>query len=262
MSEINHTFAICAYKENPYLEEAVKSAVNQTVKSNVIIVTATPNEYISSIAELYNIPLLINESNDALTACGNWNFAYKSAKTDYVTIVHQDDYYEPNYAEEILKKSEGKKPIIIFSEYFEFRNGEKIYKNRLLKVKELMNIGFRLFPRSRFIRRRVLSLGCSICCPAVTFFKPICNEFKFDSKMKNNMDWDAWIRLSEKKGEFICIHKPLMGHRIHSESLTSQYLENGIRHDETLEIFNRFWPEWFAKRLIKVYEIGDRSNDL
>lgn len=262
MSEMNHTFAICAYKENPYLEEAVKSVVNQTVKSNVIIVTATPNEYISSIAESYNIPLFINESADALTASGNWNFAYRSAKTDYVTIVHQDDYYEPNYAEEILKKSEGKKPIIIFSEYFELRNGEKVYKNRLLKVKELMNTGFRLFPASRFIRRRVLSLGCPICCPAVTFYKPICSEFRFDSKMKNNMDWDAWIRLSDKKGQFICIHKPLMGHRIHSESITSQSLECGIRHDETLEIFKRFWPEWFAKRLIKVYEIGDRSNDL
>ncbi len=42
MSKINHTFAVCAYKECPYLPETVKSLVNQTVKSRIIIVTGTP----------------------------------------------------------------------------------------------------------------------------------------------------------------------------------------------------------------------------
>lgn len=37
MSEINHTFAICACKENPHLEEVVKSVANQTVKSKDVL---------------------------------------------------------------------------------------------------------------------------------------------------------------------------------------------------------------------------------
>ena len=49
-----HTFVICAYKESPYLEECVKSLIRQTIKSNIIIVTSTPNSYIEDIAGKYH----------------------------------------------------------------------------------------------------------------------------------------------------------------------------------------------------------------
>ena len=49
----NHTFAICAYKESPYLEECIESLINQTVKSNILIATATPSQYIDDIAAKY-----------------------------------------------------------------------------------------------------------------------------------------------------------------------------------------------------------------
>ena len=42
----DHTFAICAYKESPYLEECIKSLKNQTIKSNILIATSTPTDYI------------------------------------------------------------------------------------------------------------------------------------------------------------------------------------------------------------------------
>ncbi len=262
MSELKHTFAVCAYMENPYLEEAVRSVVNQTIKSDVYISTGTPNSYISNIAAKYNIPVLVNDAKDADTGTSNANFAIRSAKTEFITIVHQDDVYEPQYAEEVLQAADGHNPIIVFTEYYELRNGKRVYSNRLLRVKRLMNIGFRVFPHSRFVRKRVLSFGCSICCPAVTFSKKKCDGFEFDKNYKCITDWDAWIRLSELKGDFICVNKPLMGHRIHEGSSTTETLSNGIRHNETFEIYKRFWPEWFAKRLIKMYEIGDKSNDL
>ena len=52
----DHTFAICAYKESPYLEECIKSLKNQTIKSNILIATSTPNDYIKGIADKYAIP--------------------------------------------------------------------------------------------------------------------------------------------------------------------------------------------------------------
>ena len=45
----DHTFVICAYKESKYLEELIKSLKAQTVKSNVIMSTSTPNEYIKKM---------------------------------------------------------------------------------------------------------------------------------------------------------------------------------------------------------------------
>lgn len=263
MNEVDHTFAVCAYKENPYLEEAVRSVTDQTVRSRVIIVTGTPNDFISSIAEKYNVPVIVNTAPNAQTGQGNLNFGYESAQTNYVTIVHQDDYYCPEFAETVLKRAQGRDPIIIFTDYFEIRGSERVYSNKLLRIKELMNVGIRMFPRSRFVRKRILATGCSVCCPSVTFYKPTCGyEPMFRGKFVCNGDWEAWLRLADKKGSYISIHKPLMGHRVHEGSDTSLYISNGVRHDETLEIFRRYWPEWFANRLMKLYETSDRSNDL
>ena len=96
----DHTFAICAYKESPYLEECILSLKNQTVKSNIIMATSTPNEWIQGLAEKYEIPLYINTGEGGIAQ--DWNFAYRQAKTDYVTIAHQDDIYEPNYLKMIF----------------------------------------------------------------------------------------------------------------------------------------------------------------
>ena len=56
---IDHTFAICAYKESEFLEECILSLVNQTVKTNIIMATSTTNDYIKNLANKYQIPLFI-----------------------------------------------------------------------------------------------------------------------------------------------------------------------------------------------------------
>ena len=49
---MNHTFAICAYKESAYLEKCIKSLKNQTIKSNIILVTSTPNDFLEEISKI------------------------------------------------------------------------------------------------------------------------------------------------------------------------------------------------------------------
>lgn len=58
---LSHTFAICAYKESKYLEDCILSLKNQTVKSEIILATSTPNQYIYALAAKYDIPVYINE---------------------------------------------------------------------------------------------------------------------------------------------------------------------------------------------------------
>lgn len=261
ISTDKHTFTVCAYKESAYLEECVQSLINQTVKSKIIICTSTPNDHISSIAEKYGLEVFVNEGERGIT--GDWNFATSKCDTEYYTIAHQDDLYEPEYLEHILPALEkAKRPIIAFSEYFEIRNGEKIYKNKLLKVKRLLNLPIRLFPKSRFMRRRALSLGDPICCPAVTFSAEGCRDFKFDGSFRFSCDWDAWERLSKRKGAFVYLKKPLMGHRIHEESTTTAMIESGERSKEEMIMFRRFWPAWIAKLIAKPYATAADSNDV
>lgn len=115
-----HTFVICAYKESQYLEECIRSLRRQTVKSNIIMVTSTPNSYISDLAKKYNISLFVNEGPGGITQ--DWNFGYRCAETEYVTIAHQDDVYRKDYLERALRAVDYfKKPLIFFSDYYELR---------------------------------------------------------------------------------------------------------------------------------------------
>lgn len=257
-----HTFVIAAYKESEFLEDAVNSLLAQTVKSKLVIATSTPNEHINALAEKYDIPVFVNQNENAKTISGDFSFALQCADTDFVTIAHQDDIYEPEYTREILKKADGRKPIIVFSGYYEIRCGERVYKNKLLNTKKLMNTGFKLFPKSKFVRKKVLSFGCPICCPAVTYPKSTYKDLRFSDSMVECVDWEAWLRLMKLDGEFLYIPKPLMGHRVHESSTTTKTIADNSRYEEELAIFRQLWPDWFANWLIKRYHKACDSNSL
>ena len=88
-----HTFAICAYGESPYLEKCILSLKNQKAGSHIIMTTATPNDHIRRLAEQYDIPLYINEKGGSIAK--DWKYALDMAQTDLVTLAHQDDIYHP-----------------------------------------------------------------------------------------------------------------------------------------------------------------------
>ncbi|MCR5624748.1 MAG: glycosyltransferase [Lachnospiraceae bacterium] len=260
---INHTFAICAYKESEFLEECIMSLKNQTIQSKIIICTSTDNEYIRGIAEKYELPLYINKGESGITQ--DWNFALSCVKTKYATIAHQDDTYEPKYTRKVIgamRKSE--KPLIAFTDYYELRNGNKVKDNTLLKIKRIMLLPLRVKPlwKSVFVRRRVLSLGNAICCPSVTFCLKNVNRPVFIHGFRSNEDWQAWEKLSKLRGEFVYINAPLMCHRIHEGSETSQIIGDNARSKEDYEMYKCFWPDIIAKFLSKAYANSEKSNKL
>lgn len=261
MSKYKHTFAICAYKDSPYLEECVKSLVNQEYASKIIMVTSTPNDLIQTVSEKYNIPLYINEGEKGIVQ--DWNFAYRKADTTYVTIAHQDDVYLPHYSKEIMDLAEkAKNPLILFTDYAELRGDTVISENTLLKVKRILLylLRFPVFWNSKFVRRRSLSLGCGICCPAVTLVKDNLPEKVFTVGFRSNEDWEAWEKLSRMKGAFAYSGKVSMYHRIHEGSETSIIIGDNARSQEDYVMFQKFWPKCIARILTKIYSSSEKSN--
>jgi glycosyltransferase involved in cell wall biosynthesis len=260
---MEHTFAICAYKDSEYLEKCIKSLKKQTVESKIIMVTHTPSEYQDSLAKKYDIPVYVNTGETGITQ--DWNFALSRVDTRFATIAHQDDIYEPSYAEKMLfQLKHSKRPIIAFSDYAEIRNGRKTIDVKMLKIKRLMLVPLKIkaFRGSRFVRRRILSMGDPICCPSVCFDLDYVKQPIFADHFKSCEDWEAWEKLSKMKGDFIYIPKPLMCHRIHEESATTAIINDNKRGGENLEMFAKFWPLPIAKLINRFYNKSEDSNDL
>ena len=260
---MKHTFVICAYKESAFLEECILSLKKQTVRSNIFIATSTPNKYIDDIAEKHGIAVIVNHGQCGITQ--DWNFGLSKVKTRYATVAHQDDIYEPEYAEKIIKEmAKSDNSIIAFSDYSELRKGEKIHDTTMLKIKRIMLLPLRVraFWKSKFIRRRVLSMGDPICCPAVTFDLENVKRPIFADGFRSCEDWEAWEKLSKLKGKFIYINEPLMCHRIHEESATTAIIHDNARVQENYIMYCKFWPKPIAKLINRFYTKSEKSNEI
>lgn len=256
-----HTFVVLAYKESLFLEDCIKSVLNQTVKTNVKIATSTPNDFINELAKKYSLEVVVNEGKKGIGY--DFDFAANAANTKLVTIAHQDDIYDKDYAKSIIEAYNNQKDsIIIFPDYYEIRNGKNVYKNLNLNIKNILLKPLRNHNKANKLSRKraVLKYGNAISCPSVTFVKANVPKEIFACDLKCNIDWYAWERLSKLDGYFYYIHKPLMGHRISEESTTTKMLKDNIRTKEDKFIFSKFWPKWFARIITKVYSLSEKSN--
>ena len=258
-----HTWVICAYGESPYLRTCIRSLVRQRVRSGILIATSTPNEHIASLAGEFGIEVRVNPGPHGIT--NDWNYAVGQVETEYVTIAHQDDVYDSHYLEYALKAVEkAEKPLIFFSDYYEIRAGERVSANKNLMIKRVMlaPFRFRALWSSKWVRRRILSLGSPIDCPSVMYVKPNLPKVLFDPAYSVTQDWDAWERFSKLDGEFVFDPHLLMGHRIHEESTTTELIADKTRTKEELSIYRRFWPEGVARWIERRYEAGQKSNEV
>lgn len=257
-----HTFVILAYQESPFLEDCIKSVLNQNTPSQVLIATTTPNKYIDKLAKKYHLPIIKGTHTNI---GGDFDLAIHSAKTPLVTVAHQDDVYEPNYSSLIIDTyCKYPNSLIIFTDYYEIRNKRIAYTNTNLKVKRALLIPIRIKKslKSKSFKRQILRFGCSICCPSVTFIIDNCPKNIFKSNFICNVDWHAWETLSHRKGAFTFIPNTLMGHRISESSTTTETINQGLRTKEDYALFKRFWPKPIAKLLTKLYQKSEKSNSL
>lgn len=120
----DYIFVICAYKESPYLEECICSLKGQKIPAEIILVTSTPNAYIENLVEKYQLEYYINRGKSGIAE--DWNFGLSKAEGRVVTIAHQDDVYEPDFAKKILENiNKHEKPLIAFTDYGEIRNKKR-----------------------------------------------------------------------------------------------------------------------------------------
>lgn len=257
----DHTFAVCAFGDSPYLEECIESILHQAQLGNVLISTSTPSEYLDTVAKKYNIPLFVNTNSKGIAS--DWNFAVEKADTPLVTIAHQDDVYCSTYLEAVLEAlGKSSKPLIAFTDYGELRGKDIIGNDDILRIKRRLLIPLlsKSLANTKVGKRIPLSLGNPICCPAVTYVKANLPSPLFLDGFRSNLDWSAWERFSQMQGSFVYVPMKGMLHRIHESSETSSCITDNVRTDEDLEMLKRFWPNCIAKVINRFYINAQKSN--
>ena len=260
--EIIHTFAVCAYKDSPYLEECLRSVTSQTVKSEVICCTSTPSSYIRELTARYQVPLYVRDGASNIRE--DWMFAYGKAQGRFVTIAHQDDRYRSDYAEKLLKAWKKYPDLLLFaSDYLTIRMTEKEGKmkaipepfNMVWLVKKILRLPLRFhFLADRtWIKRSSVWFGNSICCPSCTYNKEQIGDDMFHSEYDFALDWDNLYELAGKKGRFICSEKPLIAYRVHAAATTKACIEDNRRSADEMAMFRKMWPDWMVKILMHFY---------
>ncbi|MBK9982493.1 MAG: glycosyltransferase [Saprospiraceae bacterium] len=259
---INHSFAVMAYNDSPFLPACLDSIKAQTLNSIIYITTSTPSEYIENISKKYGVDLYITEKG--LGIAHDWNFSLHQAKTKYVTLAHQDDLYHREYSTSCIKASEKfKDTLICFTGYNEVVDDTKRTRTLLLTVKKFMlrsSMPIHNHIQSEIRKNLLLFAGCPIAAPSVMYNLENLKGFQFSTEFSINMDWDAWCRMARMEGRFVYVKKELLTHRIHPDSATTAGLKENIRQREDLKIFKRFWPGLLANQLVKLYARSYKSN--
>lgn len=249
------TFVVCAYKECEYLEESIRSLVNQTVKSKILISTSTPNGHIKSIADKYGVEVCVNPDGGQIK---DYNFAMKQGDTSLIMLMHQDEILVETFTEKVIDKlNHTKKPIIAFTNYIEMHNDIVDKKpSTMVRIKRilLLPLRFGCLSGTWFGKRGVQLLGDPITHPTVVCVRNEMPEEIFREKYKASMDWDLWERLSRQEGSFAYVKDVLLYHRMNDENQTVKLLNTtNARYDDEYEIFCRFWPKPIARLIMKFY---------
>lgn len=257
----NHTFAVCAYKESPYLEECIRSLKEQTVQTNIGIYTSTPNDHIQRIADRYDVPVYVNpDSGNGIQA--DWNFAYNSADTDYVTVAHQDDTYEPGYVETLLSSVKRYEDwSMYYTDYTPIKDGDSSRRDVNSRIRRFLRWPVKNTAKADSIRRKKLSLcmGNTIVCPLVTYNKGRLGDTVFTSEYNFNLDWDTFYKLACRPGRFIYIDKVLGHYRVHDGATSKEFIESHKRVDEDISMFEKFWPKWVTRVIMVFYRLAYRT---
>ncbi len=263
---MKHCFAVSAYGESPYLEACIRALKAQSISTDIIICTSTPNELIRQTAADYELPLYIRDGSSSLK--NDWNFAAETAHTargaELVTIAHQDDIYHRDYVSELMTAADRYPDMSLFcTRYRTIDKDGNVLATRAENVKRLLRLPLRLRGLSNkgCIKKLPLMLGNGIGCPTCTYNVRLTGLPLFTRDYRFVIDWETLLRLAAKPGRFICAERELLDYRVHAAAETRKNIEDHNREHEESEIFTGIWPEPVARLLMHFYKKAYKDYD-
>jgi len=166
--KVDYSICIPTFKRTELLIEALESCFNQNTDRafEIVVSDNDPESDPSKIIDLYkkhnpniNFRYYVNEKNVGMF--GNWNQLVKLAKSDWITILNDDDLLGPNFLQNIdLMKKESPNYLLYSCERVVFDQRENASQGRLSGLrswvfKHLKNHSFEIYGFDFFVRYKI-----------------------------------------------------------------------------------------------------------
>ena len=214
MEKIKISVALCTFNGERYIEEQLKSILNQTVvPDEIIICDDNSKDSTVEIIErtLKNVKLeyilTVNAENVGVTK--NFEQAIKRTTGDIIFLADQDDVWKEDKVEELIKLFNNSRCVMAYSD------SEIIVNNKISKKKLWEVIGFK--PTKNFCYEKKLLKNSLITGATMAVKKEFLNEI-----MPFPKEWihDGWIAICAKLyGEVLYSEKTLMKYRLHNSNV-------------------------------------------
>ena len=225
MTKNNVTIAIPVYNRYLYFEEAIFSVLSQSYNVNIIVVdnNSEHDKFERFIKELNmpNVKYFRNEYNVGMVE--NWNKCIEYCDTEWLSILHDDDWISPSYVSEISKM------IVKFPKI-------NIFSVHCICDSSVNKSNFSISSQPKYYKIKKNALFFRNLSP----FPGICFKFSFakmigsfNNELFPSADYDYWIRCL-LSGTIIHNDLPLAFYRI-SDNQTTVAVHREII-DKTFEI--------------------------
>ncbi len=107
------TIAIPVFERKEFFKEAIESALNQTIRCEIIVVdNGSSHDYFENTCNKLGVSYYRNEKNIGMFP--NWNKCFDLANTEFVMLLGDDDVLDINYVESFLNAKQKYDEIDIF----------------------------------------------------------------------------------------------------------------------------------------------------
>ena len=203
-----------AYNAESYLQEAIDSILNQTIKDLELIIvddgsTDRTVEIIqSNLDRDPRIRLIQNEHQGANKAR---NTAIMAAKYPWIGAMDADDIAEPNRLERLLQAAEEDPEVVVWGSYMNQINqqGKITYK---IRVGPTSKAEFYALDRTKDL--------IALYNPAAMFRRDVAIQVGlYDERLKAAQDSELWDRMAEH-GPVVVIPEFLLNYRVHDKQMS------------------------------------------
>jgi glycosyltransferase involved in cell wall biosynthesis len=223
--------SICmpTYNGEPFLEEAIHSALTQTLGDfELLIVDDCSTDNTVAIAQRHaladpRVRVIQNEQNMGLV--GNWNKCIGLTNGEWIKFLFQDDILDPTCLEKMIAVSQNARWVLVNRTYFFDESVSPKDKKEYLSLENEVTFSA-IFKGKQHISAAAFSMAVATY-PAINIFgEPTCVMIKkevfeelgeFDASFRQICDYEYWVRIGVNYG-MVAINEKLVKFRVHGKS--------------------------------------------